>query len=148
MNAVAVTQKLWVMPQPVIDEFSALTRRGFALVVNNRPDREDPGQPGSQAEERAARAAGLAYFHLPVTADGMTMIDARHFQEAIDAASGPVVAHCRSGARSFYLWIMTGDLDGKRDEEVLALADELHLDPSTVAARLAVQRCSTAGENI
>jgi len=148
MNIIAVTRKLWVVPQPGIEEFAELSARGFATVINNRPDGEDTWQPGSEAEERAAKDAGLAYVHLPVTSTGMTAEDARRFQETIDASPGPVIAHCRSGARSFFLWIMNGDLEGKRDEEVLALADELHLDPKAVAAKLAARRHPSAGENI
>src|SRR5271168_3929501 len=87
----------------------------------------------TEAEEMAAKKAGLAYIHLPVTSSGITKDDARRFQEAIDASPGPVVAHCRSGVRSFFLCIMTGDLESKRDDEVLALAEQLHLDPKAVA---------------
>jgi uncharacterized protein (TIGR01244 family) len=148
VNVIAVTQKLWVMSQPSVDEFASLERRGFASVINNRPDGEAPDQPGSQAEEQAAKDVGLAYVHLPVTSTGITNDDARRFQQAIDASPGPVVAHCRSGARSFFLWIMTGDLENKRDDEVLALAEQLHLDPKVVAARLAARRHSSAGESI
>jgi hypothetical protein len=39
---------------------------------------------------------------------------------------------------------MTGDPENKRDDEVLALAKELHLDPKAVAAR----RHLSAGEGI
>jgi uncharacterized protein (TIGR01244 family) len=148
LNVIAVTRKLWIMGQPSIDEFASLERRGFATIINNRPDGEAPDQPGSQAEELAAKKAGLAYVHLPVTSTGITNDDARRFHEAIEASPGPAVAHCRSGARSFFLWIMTGDLENKRDDEVLALAEELHLDPKAVAARLAARRHASAGESI
>ncbi|OJY74112.1 MULTISPECIES: TIGR01244 family sulfur transferase [unclassified Rhizobium] len=147
MIVIAVTRKLWVMRQPDVWEFADLAGRGFTTVINNRPDGEDVAQPGSEAEERAAHEAGLGYVHLPVTSTGMTQTDARRFQEAIDAAPGPVIAHCRSGARSFFLWIMTGELEGKRDDEVLALANELHLDPNAVAAKIAARRHLSAGEH-
>ena len=136
MDVIAVTRKLSVMGQPAFADFASLKRRGFAAVINNRSDGEAPDQPGSRAEELAATEAGLAYVHLPVTSTGITKDDARRFKEAIAASPGPVVAHCRSGARSFFLWIMTGDLENKRDDEVLALAEQLHLDPQAVAARL------------
>ena len=136
MDVIAVTRKLWVMGQPSIEDFVTLKQRGFATAINNRPDGEAPDQPGSRAEELAARAAGLAYVHLPVTSTGITKADARRFQEAVAASPGPVVAHCRSGARSFFLWIMSGELENKSKDEVLALAEKLHLDPKAVAARL------------
>ena len=148
MNVIAVTRKLSVMGQPHVADFASLARHGFATVISNRPDGEAPDQPGSQAEELAAKQAGLAYVHIPVTSTGITNDDARRFQQAIEASPGPVVAHCRSGARSFFLWIMTGDLENKRDDEVLALAEKLHLDPKAVAARLAARRLRPAGENI
>jgi uncharacterized protein (TIGR01244 family) len=144
----AITRKLWVMPQPSIDAFEGLAERGFVTVINNRPDGEDANQPGSLAEEKAARAAGLSYTHLPVTSAGITENDARRFREAVNASPGPVVAHCRSGARSFLLWIMTGDLDNKSDDEILALAEELHLDPKAIAARLAARSTQSAGEKV
>ena len=136
MDVIAVTRKLSVMGQPSLSEFASLKRRGFAAVINNRTDGEAPDQPGSQAEELAAKQAGLAYIHLPVSSTRITKEDARRFQEAIDTSPGAVVAHCRSGARSFFLWIMTGDLENKRDDEVLALTEQLHLDPQAVGARL------------
>src|SRR5580704_6271732 len=99
MKTVAVTEKLAVASQPKLSDFQEFRRQGFTTIVNNRPDGEDPGQPGSAAEEAAARAAGLGYVHIPVTSTGMTDDDARLLKETIERAAGPVVAHCRSGAR-------------------------------------------------
>jgi len=107
MKPVAVTAKLSVAPQPLLSDFQELRRLGFMTIVNNRPDGEDPDQPGSAAEAQAARAAGLGYVHIPVTSTGMTEEDARLFKQTIEQAPGPVVAHCRSGARSFYLWVLS-----------------------------------------
>ena len=102
MKPIAVTAKLAVAPQPILSDFQEFRRLGFTTIVNNRPDGEDPSQPGSAAEAEAARAAGLGYVHIPVTSTGMTDDDARLLKETIEQAAGPVVAHCRSGARSFY----------------------------------------------
>jgi uncharacterized protein (TIGR01244 family) len=128
MKPIAVTAKLAVAPQPMLSDFQELRRLGFTTVVNNRPDGEDPNQLGSAAEEEAARAAGLGYVHIPVTSTGMTKDDARLLQEIIEHAPGPVVAHCRSGARSFYLWVLSGDLDSHTEAELLAKAAELGVD--------------------
>lgn len=81
------------------------------MIINNRFDREEPAQPASAAEEDAARAAGLAYVHIPVTSTDMTDEIVWRFKNAIDHAPGPVLAHCRSGARSFYLWLLSTALD-------------------------------------
>jgi uncharacterized protein (TIGR01244 family) len=146
MKFVEVTQKLAVVPQPKLSDFQELRRRGFTTVVNNRPDGEEPSQPGSAAEEEAARAAGLAYIHIPVTSTAMTENDARRLKETIEQAPGPVVAHCRSGARSFYLWALSGALDSHTDAELLAKAAELGVDTNAAGAWLAAHRNSSEGD--
>ena len=147
MKPIAVTHKLAVAPQPKLSDFQEFRRQGFTTIVNNRPDGEDPGQPGSAAEEAAARAAGLGYVHIPVTSTGMTDDDARLLKETIEQAAGPVVAHCRSGARSFYLWVLSGDLESHTDAELLAKAAELGVDTNAARIWLAAHRNSSEGDN-
>ena len=142
MKPVAVTEKLAVAPQPKLSDFQEFKRQGFTTIVNNRPDGEDPNQLGSAAEEAAARAAGLGYVHIPVTSTGMTEDDARLFKETIEWAPGPVVAHCKSGARSFYLWVLSGDLDSHTDAEPLAKAAAFGIDRTWLAAH----RSSSEGD--
>jgi uncharacterized protein (TIGR01244 family) len=146
MKTVAVTEKLAVARQPKLSDFQEFRRQGFTTIVNNRPDGEDPNQLGSAAEEAAARAAGLDYVHIPVTSTGMTEEDARLLKETIEQAPGPVVAHCRSGARSFYLWVLSGDLDSQTDAELLAKATELGVDTDAAQTWLAAHRNSSEGD--
>src|SRR5258708_29634987 len=145
MKPVTVTEKLAVSPQPKLSDFQEFKRQGFTTIVNNRPDGEDPNQLGAAAEEAAARAAGLGYVHIPVTSTGMTEDDARLFKETIERAPGPVVAHCKSGARSFYLWVLSGDLDSHTDAELLAKATELGVDTDAARTWLAAYRNSSEG---
>jgi uncharacterized protein (TIGR01244 family) len=147
MKPITVTAKLAVAPQPILSDFQELRRLGFTTIVNNRPDGEDPKQLGSAAEEQAARAAGLGYVHIPVTSTGMTKDDARLLKETIEQAPGPVVAHCRSGARSFYLWVLSGDLDSHTDAELLAKAAELGVDTNTARSWLAAHRDGSGGDH-
>ena len=142
MKPIAVTEKLAVAPQPMLSDFQELRRLGFTTVVNNRPDGEDPSQLGSVAEEEAARAAGLGYVHIPVMSTGMNEDDARLLKETIEQAPGPVVAHCKSGARSFYLWVLSGDLDPLSDEDLLTKARELGVDTNAARTWLAAHRNS------
>ena len=142
MKPITVTAKLAVAPQPILSDFQEFRRLGFTTIVNNRPDGEDPNQLGSAAEEEAARAAGLGYVHIPVTSTGMTEDDARLLKETIEQAPGPVVAHCKSGARSFYLWVLSGDLDPLSDEDLLTKARELGVDTNAARTWLAAHRNS------
>jgi uncharacterized protein (TIGR01244 family) len=146
MKPIPVTAKLAVAPQPKLEDFQEFKRQGFTTIVNNRPDGEDSTQPGSAAEAEAARAAGLGYVHIPVTVTGMTEQDARLLKETVEQAPGPLVAHCRSGVRSLYLWVLSGDLDSHTDAELLAKATELGVEANAARTWLAVHRNSSGGD--
>ena len=99
-----------------IDEAAAL---GIRLIVNNRPDGEEPGQPSSAEIEAAARAAGLDYRHIPV-AGGLAPDKIEAMAEALD--QGPVLAFCRTGTRSTFLWALARASKGAPAEESVAAA--------------------------
>ena len=74
---------------------------GFRGVVNNRPDFEGgPTQPTSASIEAAAHAAGLAYAFLPVSPSVQTPEDIARFAALLESMPRPILAFCRSGARS------------------------------------------------
>ncbi len=98
-----VTGHFSTAPQLAPGDMAEAAARGFALVINNRPDGEDPGQPSSAEMEAAARAAGLDYAHIPVVG-GPTPGQVEAVRAAVDAADGPVLAFCRSGTRSIVVW--------------------------------------------
>lgn len=83
-------------------EFKA---QGYTTIINNRPDSEiGPDQATSAENRKAAEAAGLTYYYLPMTADTLSrhLLDA--FHAAVQHADGGVLAHCTTGARSTALW--------------------------------------------
>lgn len=96
-----------------------LAARGVRLIVNNRPDGEEPGQPDSAEIEAAARAAGLDYLHLPV-AGGFPAERIEAMAGALER--GPVLAFCRSGTRSTFLWALARAARGASPEESAAAA--------------------------
>ena len=147
MKPIAVTAKLAVAPQPKLSDFQQFRRFGFTTVVNNRPAGEVTTQLGSAVEAEAARSAGLGYVHIPVTATGTTEQDARLLKKTIDQAPGPVVAHCRSGARSFYLWVLSGDLDPLSDKELLAKATEFGVGANAARTCLAAHHNGAGGNH-
>ncbi|RRD21540.1 TIGR01244 family phosphatase [Brucellaceae bacterium VT-16-1752] len=139
MKPVEVTTKFSVMAQPQIADFAELRRLGFRTVINNRPDGEEESQPGTATEEAAAKAAGLDYVFIPVTPTSMPRDDVHRFAEAIATSDGPVVAHCRSGARAFYMWILAGEADvqGFGDDRLVEVASDVGIAPDTSRAWLA-----------
>jgi uncharacterized protein (TIGR01244 family) len=141
MRTVKVNGKLAVATQPESAGFANLVRKGFTVIINNRPDGEDAAQPDSQAEAAAAQAAGIAYIHLPVTADRIRETDIRRFQEAVAQAPGPVLAHCSTGRRPLMLWVLGEVLDGRlRRELVRAFGVTLGYDLALVDAWLTKHR--------
>ncbi len=98
-----VTERFAVSPQIGIEDVAIARADGFKLIVNNRPDGEEAGQPSSAEIEAAAREAGMDYVQIPIsgrpTAQQIEVENA-----AIAAADGPTLAFCRSGSRSIMTW--------------------------------------------
>ncbi len=91
---------------PAAMEWAA--KAGFASVINNRPDFEGgPEQPTSAAMQAAALAAGLQYAFLPVAPSVQTPQEIARFAELLNELPKPVLAYCRSGARSGKLYRAT-----------------------------------------
>ncbi len=116
-----VTDDFSVAPQISLEDLPAAAAQGFKLVINNRPDGEDAGQPTSAEVEAAARAAGLGYVHIPVRG-GPTPDQIEANYRAIEAAGGPVLAFCRSGTRSIVTWSLGQfQADDKDRDELIEL---------------------------
>jgi uncharacterized protein (TIGR01244 family) len=100
-----IADTVCVAPQLTPDAMAELARLGFKSVVNNRPDFEHgPDQPTSADIEAAARAAGLEYRHLPVDGGWQSPEQIAAFADLLKALPQPMLAFCRSGARSTRLY--------------------------------------------
>jgi uncharacterized protein (TIGR01244 family) len=127
-----VTDQLSVSPQIRLEDIPAAAAQGFRLIVNNRPDGEEPGQPTSAEVEAAARAAGLDYAHIPVRG-GPTADQVEAERKLLETAPGPVLAFCRSGTRSIVTWSIGQALSGARSrDELKALGAQAGYDLSGV----------------
>jgi uncharacterized protein (TIGR01244 family) len=92
-------------PQLAADDMAQASVAGFRSVVNNRPDREGgPSQPSSEAMQRAAEAAGLAYAFLPVQSSYQSPAEIARMHELLQQLPKPVLAFCRSGTRTANLF--------------------------------------------
>jgi uncharacterized protein (TIGR01244 family) len=125
-----VTETFSVSPQISLDDISAAAAAGYALIINNRPDGEAPGQPTSAQMEAAARAAGLDYLYAPVIGrPGPAQVEA--VREAVAGASGKVLAYCRSGTRSICTWAI-GQQDAVAHGDLLRLGAAAGYDLTSV----------------
>jgi uncharacterized protein (TIGR01244 family) len=101
-------------------------------IVNNRPDDEEPGQPSAAEMAAAAKAAGLTYRHIPM-AGGLSAALVREMAEALAEAEGPLLAFCRSGTRSTYLWALAEAQNGADGEELMRKAAAAGYDLGPIA---------------
>ena len=100
-----IADTVCVAPQLDADAMAELARLGFKSVINNRPDFEHgPDQPTNAAVEAAALAAGLQYRHLPVDGGWQSPEQIAAMARLLKELPTPVLAFCRSGARSTRLY--------------------------------------------
>ena len=125
--------KTLVNGQIAPEDVPALKEIGVTLIINNRPDGEDDGQPESEDIEAAAKAAGIDYRHVPIVR-GMGPSDIEAMREAIHAAGeGKLFAFCRSGNRSTLAWAVARSEDGAPREELERCANQAGFDLGPVA---------------
>ena len=119
--------------QVTVGDLDEAAAQGIRTIVNNRPDGEEPGQPSSAEIEAAARAAGLDYRHIPVAGS----FPPEHVEAMAEALEqGPVLAFCRSGMRSTYLWALARSSRGAEAEDLIDRAAEAGYDLRPLAPRL------------
>lgn len=120
-------------------EIEQARAQGFGVIVNNRPDREQPGQPTSAEIEAAAHAAGLRYVAIPVDQSGFSADQVTQMADTLASATGPVLAFCRSGTRSTYLWALARARLGDDGTTLIDKAAGAGYDLSPLAPMLAAR---------
>lgn len=101
-----IDETILVAPQITAADLAEAAALGVTTVINNRPDDEEAGQPAGDGIAAAAQLAGLDYVAIPVTHAGFSHAQIDAMSAALEQARGPVLAYCRSGTRSTYLWAL------------------------------------------
>ena len=87
------------------EQVSAIAAAGFSAIICNRPDGEAPDEPQFDAISAAAKQAGLEVRYIPVSNQvGLTPENIEQTRVAMAELPGPILAYCRSGARSAKLY--------------------------------------------
>jgi uncharacterized protein (TIGR01244 family) len=114
-------------------DVAGLVEQGVTVLVNNRPDGEESGQPLASEIEDAAAQAGIAYRFVPIIR-GIGPADVEAMQEALRAAEGgKVMAFCRSGTRSALVCALAHREQGASAEEVCQRLTAAGFDPAPIA---------------
>jgi len=125
-----------VAPQIGPAEVTELAAQGFTAIINNRPDGEEWGQPDGTAIRTVAETMGLGYTEIPVTHAGFSHPQLDAFAAAMAAASGPVLAFCRSGTRSCHLWALAMAKQGADPDTLVQKAANAGYDLSGIRMML------------
>lgn len=126
-------ERMLVGDQVAPDDVAGLKAQGVTMLVNNRPDNEDDGQPLSADLEAAAQAAGLEYRHIPIRY-GIGPSDVEAMRNAMHAAGdGKLLAFCRSGNRSTLAWAVARREDGADADELRSCAEAAGFNLGPVA---------------
>lgn len=130
-----VTPNFAASPQISLEDVVTAANEGFKAIICNRPDDEDNGQLSAADIAVACEHYGLTFTHIPV-AGGMSQTQIDQMAAAIETASGPVLAYCRSGTRSTNLWALTMAANGDEPEALVKAAADAGYDLSSLLPSL------------
>jgi uncharacterized protein (TIGR01244 family) len=131
-----LTENMLVSPQLALEDVAAAAALGVAMIINNRPDGEDPSAPQGDEIAAAAAAAGLNYVAIPVGHAGFSQPQVDAMIAAQEQAEGPILAYCRSGTRSTLLWALAAAKQGENPETIARTAAAAGYDVSPVRPML------------
>lgn len=117
--------------QPTAAQFQQLAAAGIRTVLDLRP----PGEPRGFDEAAAARAVGMGYHNVPVTAATLADADFDRVRELLgDPDRRPILVHCASANRVGALLMPYLTLDEQRTpEESLDIAHRIGLRSDELA---------------
>lgn len=131
-----LTENFLASPQISVADVEAAREIGVRLIVDNRPDGEDPTAPQSHDIEAAAQAAGIEFRAIPVGHSGFSETQVEQMIAALEDATGKVLAYCRSGTRSTLLWSLAQAKGGASPDDLARTAMAAGYDLSPVRPML------------
>jgi len=123
---------VFASPQIEIADLTKAKATGIGLIINNRPDGEEPSAPQDAEVAAAAKAHGLGYIAIPIGHSGFSEPQIDQMIAALDGASGSVLAYCRSGTRSTLLWALAQAKAGHDPDAIASAAMAAGYDVSAI----------------
>lgn len=131
-----LSEGFWVSPQIEVEDITEAAALGVKLIINNRPDDEEPGQTSGREIEKAARALDIDYVSIPFSRANVTDAQVAEFQTALANAKGPILAYCRSGTRSTAIRALALAKAGRNVADIIDEAADAGYDISGLRPRL------------
>ncbi len=128
-----------VSPQISVSDLQSAAAQGVKAVINNRPDEEEAGQITSKELKLHAEALGMRYSHIPITLPNISQLQIDEMVIALSRSGGPVLAFCRSGTRSTFLWALAQAKLSHAPDELAAKAATQGYDITPIRALLDMQ---------
>jgi len=126
-------EKVMVSGQIAPHEVAGLAEQGVTILINNRPDDEEPDQPRASDIEEAAAVAGIEYRFVPIIR-GIGPADVEEMQKALRSIEdGKLLAFCRSGRRSALALALAKRDEGASGDEVVRQLNDAGFDHSPIA---------------
>lgn len=95
-----IAENIAVSPQIKPETISELKELGFKTIVCNRPDGEEANQPSFAEIESACNKNNIKAVYIPIINGPISYATVDEFRQCLLEVSRPVLAYCRSGARS------------------------------------------------
>lgn len=127
---------MFASPQLEIDDLVKAQDMSVKLIINNRPDGEDTSAPQGDAIESAAKQLGLGYQAIPIGHSGFSEAQVDAMVAALNDANGTVLAYCRSGTRSTFLWSLAQAKSGRSPDDIASAAFSAGYDITTIRPML------------
>jgi len=131
-NFRVLSPSVFASEQITLEDVGTAKTSGITTIVNNRPDGEEPSAPQSAEIEAEAKAAGLSYVSIPIGHSGFSEHQVDAMIEALDKAEGAVLAYCRSGTRSTFLWALAQAKLGSDPDAITQAAMSAGYDVSPI----------------
>lgn len=131
-----LSERVLASPQICASDVATAKTQGVTLVINNRPDGEAPNQPPGSEIEQAARDQGLTYLAIPVDHSGISETQVSAMAAALEGAEGKVLAYCRSGTRSTFLWALASVRSGTDPARIVDAAAAAGYDLTPIRGAL------------
>ncbi len=103
-GAERLSETVTVSGQLQLDQVAALKARGYATIIDLRPDGEAHGQPTAAAMESAVQRSGMRFAYVPVPHGDIPDSAIGALDRALATSPAPVLLYCRSGRRAARTW--------------------------------------------